>query len=492
MPDLKRADCVHNPIALEAEWWLPQSPQVRVRGTLSGRAASDLLLATEGNLGDDFHAGEADLIILGESRAGERYTLLQCFSTKRAGSFDRSQADATYFAHWLLIGEHFEKYEDLLFDRIYFGISNLEEWHNIESFDVGFKHKERTATVVYTNPDPVTLLETEEITATLEYSYRPSGSCVAQQSATIEHAARINLRSSFSLPLYSYADVSRATFFDYVQRIKSFIEFAIGARVFPYDIRAYSKKFPEPVDSKFLRPIQVFRILNVTNSTEPVPFHKMLFTWKHMEGAPQKHFQAWESKIQSIGMSAWLYLGSFREQVFEDQRFLELAQALEGYHRYRFPESSEKNYEHTEKLKQILDACPEDHREWLDGKLAYSHEPSLRNRLKGLFTIHKGVISWLTGSWKDATECICRIVDHRNELSHCLGDGSPSLDGLSRNRTIRVMQAALALLLLEDAEFSEAQIERIIKNNWGYSQLHKRLTETESSIQQKGDVPESP
>jgi len=65
MPDLKRADCVHNPIAIEAEWWLPQTPKVRVRGKLSGRVASDLLLATEGNLGDDFHEHESTLIILG-------------------------------------------------------------------------------------------------------------------------------------------------------------------------------------------------------------------------------------------------------------------------------------------------------------------------------------------------------------------------------------------------------------------------------------------
>jgi hypothetical protein len=196
-----------------------------------------------------------------------------------------------------------------------------------------------------------------------------------------------------------------------------------------------------------------------------------------MEGSPKKHFQAWDSKIQSIGMPAWLYLGSFREQVFEDQRLLELTQALEGYHRYRFPESSEKSSEHVAKLKEILEACPEGHRKWLNGELAYSHEPSLRSRLKELFTIHKGIVYWLTGSWKNARDCIGRIVDHRNELSHCIGDGSTSFTGLTRNRTIRVMQAVLAMLLWEEAEFSEAQVENIIKKNWAYSQLQKRMAE---------------
>jgi len=430
----------------------------------------------------------ARLSPLGESRGGERYTLLQCFSTKRARSSDRSQADATYFAHWLLVGEHFQNYDDLLFDRLSFGISNLEEWQNIKSFDVGFNHKERTASVAYSNPDPVTLLETEEITATLEYSYSPSGSCVAQQSATIEHAARINLRSSSSLPLYNYADTTAVCFIDYVQRIESFIEFAIGTKVFPYDINAYSKKFPEPTNPDFLRSIQIFRVLHVPTETESVPFHKMLFTWKHMEDCPQKHFQAWDRKIQSIGLPAWLYLGSFRERVFEDQRFLELAQALEGYHRYRFPQSSEKTNEHTDKLTQILEACPEEHRDWLNGKLGFSHEPTLRSRLKELFTIHKGIVSWFTGSWKNAKDCIGRIVDYRNELSHCLGDGSTAFTGLIRYRTIRVMQVVLAMMLLEDAEFSHAQIENILKNNWAYSQLQKRLAEDSDSDNQQSEA----
>ena len=166
---------------------------------------------------------------------------------------------------------------------------------------------------------------------------------------------------------------------------------------------------------------------------------------------------------------------------------MELAQALEGYHRYRFPEQSEKTSEHEGKLEQILEGCPEVHQKWLDAKLKYSHEPSLRHRLKDLFKGQKALVSWLAGSWKNSKELIGRIVDNRNQYSHCLGDGK-TFTGLHRNRTIRVMQAILAMLLLEEAEFSNEQIERIIKNNWGYSQLQKRLTdETESNNQKKGD-----
>ena len=58
MAEIKRADCVFDSISIEAEWWLPETPTIKVRGTVSGRIAGDLHLSTEGNLGDDFHVRE--------------------------------------------------------------------------------------------------------------------------------------------------------------------------------------------------------------------------------------------------------------------------------------------------------------------------------------------------------------------------------------------------------------------------------------------------
>ena len=358
------------------------------------------------------------MIILGESRSGQRFTLLQCFATQRSGSIDRSQADGTYFAHWLLVGEHFGEYSDLLFDRVSFGISNLEEWHDAKPFDFQLDHKEGVTSVTYSKPNSVTILEDEQFIATLEFTYRPSAMCVAQTSATIEHAARINLRNSSSLPLYNYSETSATSFFEYVQRIESFIEFAIGTKVFPYDLRAYSSKFPESSDSQYSRPIEIYRVLQVPSNTEPIHFHKMLFTWKRIQDDPQKYFQAWASKLPLIGMPVWLYLGSFRELLYEDQRFMELAQALEGYHRYRFPEKSKKTSKHERKLEEILEGCPEVHQKWLTTKLAYSHEPSLRSRLKELFKVQKDIVTWFTGSWTALSEKKHETDIYLKRLSH--------------------------------------------------------------------------
>ena len=51
-------------------------------------------------------------------------------------------------------------------------------------------------------------------------------------------------------------------------------------------------------------------------------------------------------------------------------------------------------------MKSILEAAPPEHREWLERKLAYSNELSLRRRLKLLFAQFSYLltISFPTGS----------------------------------------------------------------------------------------------
>lgn len=228
---------------------------------------------------------------------------------------------------------------------------------------------------------------------------------------------------------------------------------------------------------RFPAKVEIHRIRSISAATEPLSWHKMLFSWRHIEEEPTHYLNQWLNRVPNIGMPLWLYLGSFREGMYEDQRFMELAQALEGYHRYRFPEKSEKTAEHEAKLSALLTCCPEESKKWLSQKLEYSHEPSLRKRLKDLFSEHKQSIQSLTGSWKNAKDTIGTIVTVRNTYAHCLGDDPRAFTGHLRHRTVRLMRAVMAMLLLEDAGFKKEQIEKIASNDWGFKQLQRYFCE---------------
>lgn len=476
MAGIKDSSCVHDEISIDAEWWLPESPAHRVRGEFSGSIASNFYLEVEGSLEGDFNHQVSNLIILGESHRGEKYTLLQCFCFNQS-TFSNTTTNGTntkYFVHWLLKGYHFSKYEELLFDRISFGMSNFEEWHGVKPFQFESDNNENQTSVVYTKPQETIILSNEILSASIDYIYQPSRMSLAQKTATIEHSARIRINAvSKPLPLADFPANDSLSFFESMERIRAFIEFATQKTVWVYDIKAYPKKRGSS-DSTLHKPIEIQRIINIESNPEPVLFLQMLFTWKHLEHDPKKYFQAWFDKIKPIGMPVWLYLGSFNKQIYLDQRFMELAQGLEGFHRYLFPSASAATEEHKQKIDSITTVCPAEHQRWLKQKSSYSHEPSLRKRLKELFSQHEDIISWLLGSKKNATILISTIVDARNQYAHCLDSCLTASPPNKRFDVTIKMQAVFGMLLLKESGFTDNQIQNIIQHNWRYSQLQER------------------
>ena len=68
--------------------------------------------------------------------------------------------------------------------------------------------------------------------------------------------------------------------------------------------------------------------------------------------------------------------------MYMEHRFLSIVQALEGYHRRRFPGQDLTTEQHRARLDAIIGAAPAEHRKWLSEKLAYSNEVSQRKRLR--------------------------------------------------------------------------------------------------------------
>jgi hypothetical protein len=66
-------------------------------------------------------------------------------------------------------------------------------------------------------------------------------------------------------------------------------------------------------------------------------------------------------------------------------------------------------------MKAVLDAAPPAHRDWLEQKLAYSNELSLRRRLKLLFTEFSYLLDDVI---PDRKAVISAIYDNRNYLTH--------------------------------------------------------------------------
>jgi hypothetical protein len=79
--------------------------------------------------------------------------------------------------------------------------------------------------------------------------------------------------------------------------------------------------------------------------------------------------------------------------MYVDHKFLSLMQALETYHRRILGGNELSENHHNKRILEILTAVPDQYRQWLEEKLKYSNELSLRKRMKELLGRHSDVMS---------------------------------------------------------------------------------------------------
>jgi hypothetical protein len=79
-----------------------------------------------------------------------------------------------------------------------------------------------------------------------------------------------------------------------------------------------------------------------------------------------------------------------------------------------------KNYELEEdqdkkRMLEIINSIPTEYREWLEGRLTYSNEPTLRRRLREIFDKYSDVLSKYIENKDDFMN---KVVVTRNYLTH--------------------------------------------------------------------------
>ena len=162
---------------------------------------------------------------------------------------------------------------------------------------------------------------------------------------------------------------------------------------------------------------------------------------------------------------------------------MDLAHALEAYHRRLFDGEymTEEEYDPIETT--LIDAIPQnisaEHRDSLKSRIKYGYQYSLRTRLKNL-------LSEVLAEQSEATKTIVgnqpnfikRLVETRNYFTHLDGEANSAVlktDELYEfTLNVRLL---LQICFLKEMEFPANEISRILNNNWKY----KRLTKTHKS-----------
>ncbi len=435
-------------------WWLPDTPDNRAPGTLvfdpEEGATLDLLGSLRGLEG--VSAPLNPDLILGTSSDGRSITLKECSRDTGTLSVGAGFSTSSFSAGMVIVGEHFERPEDVGFERLIVEYLHLDAWADTTGFEIEMidDPDAHPITVRHRIPEPMTTRVGDNYDVTLFFGGNRKWTVPPLTEVTLTQPAELVVGFPEKQPLQELLDIA----YD----IQHFLSFGTRGSVHPIAVWGATGPVGEAVRVEVhYRPLG-----QAASAWERPGRHRMLFSLRDLPGGFGPAMERWLERSEILGPVYRLYLGTvYNPQAFLEQQFLNLVQALEVYHRRAMATPDVPEVEHERRKEEILDAVPERHREWLEGRLEYSNEPGLSKRLKEIIRQYPESAYPVAGdSSRSRDSFVYKVVATRNYRTHfdqSLEDRAArevgELHGISQK-----LRKLLEICLLGEIGFGDAQI----------------------------------
>jgi hypothetical protein len=199
----------------------------------------------------------------------------------------------------------------------------------------------------------------------------------------------------------------------------------------------------------------------------------MLFTcsdWDFSAGFP-----VWKQVVARYGPTCDLLFARNAPGVqYLSTRFLNAVTAAESFHRRWTSVSGKATADHKARIKGIVQAVPEHERAWLRDQLAYSHEPSLRQRLVELIGYCGAAAEPYVGT---SSAWAKKITDARNALVHrpVRRDDPEESDPLGLDALEQSAAAVTTACLLRELGFTEDEARDRMRRGFVWSTAERAV-----------------
>lgn len=388
-------------------WWLPNKKQKKVGGTLSFSNDTGLQLQLVGGFNEDefFNDNPAEWqhpIILRTTESGTLVTLYECRQSESTLAFS-GYIGFTYSAELAFLGDHFEESSKLKFSEVNVQYSHLPDWLQISGFFFHRDLENHRIGITYQIPEDIKVTIPE---AHISIYFGLSTNSDGLESYSFRQSSGLNFK------LTEAADFN-TIYLRWVYPFQNFL--GLGTLIPNYTT---SLKLIAESDHNSQSEVNVFfkQRPYISRSEQRVLQHHMLFTLRDIVDQLEEVFEAWVNISKDIKSIINLFFGiQYNPRMYLEQKFLYIIQAVESYHRNRMNNQVLPEDMHKARVASILANTPAEHRPWLQERLNYSNEPSLRNRLKELLQASSDIVSPLI---KDEKLFINNVVNTRNYLTH--------------------------------------------------------------------------
>ena len=363
---------------------------------------------------------------------------------------------STIRANFAFIGADYNEGEDITFSKLKFSVEGLNEWLSISGFQKVLNRKDKSFFIHFNPPEeiPFNLPDGTE----LKFLFSGTHSLNFTEER-ITQKVYISLISKGLRPI--------GDFLELVFKLHLFLCFAIDNIVSLDSVTGYSNEINEEIGDGQERenPIKIYYQLEPHSTAKPKVFpDDMLFCYRDVADQLEEILTRWIQDYEISKPAFNLYFATMSGgQKYLDGKFLSLAQGIETLHRRNSQETQMPEDEFRNLIDTILNAVPDDgQRRWIDEKLKYANELSLRKRMRQMIEPFKD----LFGNSKKRNSFIGKVVDTRNYLTHYDSQlESKAAHGEELWRLYRKLEALFQLHFLRLIGMDIESIKPIIKKN---------------------------
>lgn len=446
-------------LEFEGLWWLPETPEARVPGTVGfspdSGASLDLLDSLK-EPGNQFAALERELVqpevILGVSSKGKPVTLWDCWERRKRVNL-AGFTKTSFHADVVLVGAHLGSAEEARFKKMSAEYRHLDEWAGISGFGITIPedHTAHPMVIEHKRPAPVTAtVAGARIAIEIRAALRGSSGLVGEATIAQRTWASVEYPEG-----KSFGELSRM-----LHRFRNLLTLGVGRTVEPLAVRGVVESDGGPPVEIHYRPAG-----GGTSPGKKIHRAEMLFVLDDLGEDFERFLGNWFEKTERLGPVYDLYFATaYGSPAYLDDRFLSLVQGVEAYHRRALGTLELPEEKHEERLGEVVEAAPEAHREWLRGKLAYSNEPSLRKRLLEIMRRDPEVMEPIFGSsGKERKGFVNKVVDTRNYLTH-YDESKKDAAAVGRElyEVTERLKSVLEVCLLREVGFEGGRLKEIL------------------------------
>ncbi len=400
-------------------FWLPNRPEQQYPGTLHVSESGEITLrivhrptAVDPQLlhGNSPLGGEPPRIL--GIVDNNPITLEKCVAADDPFYFLRVSegyvSESKFGVGAAFVGASFVADEPIAFSRVDFSLENLNEWFSISGFRPRINSDSEKAdwSLHYTQPDGISMTLPDGIQ--LQFVFSPSFSLpdykVSQLSSMISQRMHVSLASDDPLPV--------ERFFIILHRIHTFLCLVMSKIVAIEWVKGYSRNKLDKWNREVAT--DIFYHSQLQGQRRDIHASKT-FGYNDISSDFEETILRWLAGYETIHPAVDLYLSSkIGAHKYLNGVFLSLIQGLESLHR-RTTDDTEMKLDDFDRLRStIIDAIPPDKRKFVESRLTYANEISLRKRLKRLIEPFED----LFGTSTEIKSLVQDIVDVRNYLTH--------------------------------------------------------------------------